>query len=161
MSEQPMTDRMVAAMANPHTDILGHCTGRLVVGQGPAGVDVRRRARVRRVRALRQGGRDQLPARAARPADAPARAGRRRRVQGVDRQRRPRGRSARVAALRLRPRRRGGRARRSDRQHVAGRAAPRLDRLARVSAARRQVATASRGRSPTDRATSSSHIPAG
>ena len=29
-----MTDRMVAAMANPHTDVLGHCTGRLVVGKG-------------------------------------------------------------------------------------------------------------------------------
>jgi putative hydrolase len=34
MDEQPMTDRMVAAMANPHSDILGHCTGRLVVGKG-------------------------------------------------------------------------------------------------------------------------------
>jgi putative hydrolase len=34
MSEQPMTDRMVAAMANPHADILGHCTGRLVIGKG-------------------------------------------------------------------------------------------------------------------------------
>jgi putative hydrolase len=29
-----MTPRMVAAVANPHTDILGHCTGRLVVGRG-------------------------------------------------------------------------------------------------------------------------------
>ena len=29
-----MTERMVAAMANPHVDILGHCTGRMVVGQG-------------------------------------------------------------------------------------------------------------------------------
>ena len=34
MSEQPMTDRMVAAMANPNTDILGHCTGRMVMGKG-------------------------------------------------------------------------------------------------------------------------------
>jgi putative hydrolase len=34
MGEQPMTDRMVAAMANPNTDILGHCTGRLVLGKG-------------------------------------------------------------------------------------------------------------------------------
>jgi putative hydrolase len=34
MAAQPMTDRMVAAMANPHTDILGHCTGRLVLGKG-------------------------------------------------------------------------------------------------------------------------------
>jgi putative hydrolase len=29
-----MTRRMVAAVANPHTDILGHCTGRMVVGRG-------------------------------------------------------------------------------------------------------------------------------
>jgi putative hydrolase len=34
MSEQPMTDRMVAAMANPNADILGHCTGRMVLGKG-------------------------------------------------------------------------------------------------------------------------------
>jgi putative hydrolase len=25
---------MVAAISNPHTDVLGHCTGRLVVGRG-------------------------------------------------------------------------------------------------------------------------------
>jgi putative hydrolase len=29
-----MTRRMVAAVANPHTDILGHCTGRIVAGRG-------------------------------------------------------------------------------------------------------------------------------
>ena len=29
-----MTPRMVAAVLNPHTDILGHCTGRLVTGRG-------------------------------------------------------------------------------------------------------------------------------
>lgn len=34
MDAQPMTDRMVAAIANPHMDILGHCTGRLVLGKG-------------------------------------------------------------------------------------------------------------------------------
>jgi putative hydrolase len=34
MEREPMTDRMVAALANPHVDILGHCTGRLVVGRG-------------------------------------------------------------------------------------------------------------------------------
>ena len=28
----PMTRRMVRAVANPHTDVLGHCTGRLVSG---------------------------------------------------------------------------------------------------------------------------------
>lgn len=34
MSRRPMTDRMVAAIANPHSDILGHCTGRMVLGRG-------------------------------------------------------------------------------------------------------------------------------
>src|SRR5436190_6946806 len=29
-----MTARMLAAIANPHLDILGHCTGRIVVGRG-------------------------------------------------------------------------------------------------------------------------------
>ncbi|MEX2434182.1 MAG: histidinol phosphatase, partial [Acidimicrobiia bacterium] len=28
--------RMITALASPHTDILGHCTGRLVVGRGRA-----------------------------------------------------------------------------------------------------------------------------
>ena len=34
MEAEPMTRRMVAAVANPHCDILGHCTGRLVTGRG-------------------------------------------------------------------------------------------------------------------------------
>jgi putative hydrolase len=34
MAEQPMTDRMVAAIANPHMDVLGHCTGRMILGRG-------------------------------------------------------------------------------------------------------------------------------
>lgn len=34
MEGRQMTDRMVAALASPHVDILGHCTGRLVVGRG-------------------------------------------------------------------------------------------------------------------------------
>ena len=29
MGERPMTRRMVAALANPHLDVLGHCTGRM------------------------------------------------------------------------------------------------------------------------------------
>src|SRR4051794_1122004 len=28
-----MTARMLTAVANPHTDVLGHCTGRLVIGR--------------------------------------------------------------------------------------------------------------------------------
>lgn len=31
---EAMTRRMVAAIANPHVDVLGHCTGRLVTGRG-------------------------------------------------------------------------------------------------------------------------------
>jgi len=34
MSSAEMTPRMVAAVASPHVDILGHCTGRIVVGRG-------------------------------------------------------------------------------------------------------------------------------
>ena len=30
----PMTERMIAAIGNPHTDVLGHCTGRLLTGRG-------------------------------------------------------------------------------------------------------------------------------
>jgi putative hydrolase len=33
MPAEEMTPRMVAAVANPHTDVLGHCTGRLVMGE--------------------------------------------------------------------------------------------------------------------------------
>jgi putative hydrolase len=29
-----MTPRMLAAIANPHTDVLGHCTGRMILGRG-------------------------------------------------------------------------------------------------------------------------------
>jgi putative hydrolase len=32
MPADEMTQRMVTAVANPHTDVLGHCTGRLVTG---------------------------------------------------------------------------------------------------------------------------------
>jgi putative hydrolase len=32
MPAGPMTDRMVTAIRNPHTDVLGHCTGRLLGG---------------------------------------------------------------------------------------------------------------------------------
>ena len=76
---------------------------------GPARVDVRRRARVRGRGALRQGDRDQLPPGAARPADASAGDGRRRRVQGLDRLRRARHVAARLAAVRVPPRRRSRR----------------------------------------------------
>ncbi|OIJ85178.1 histidinol phosphatase [Streptomyces sp. MUSC 14] len=34
MDARSMTRRMVAAVRDPHTDVLGHCTGRLVTGRG-------------------------------------------------------------------------------------------------------------------------------
>jgi putative hydrolase len=34
MSSEPMTERMVAAVRNPHVDVLGHCTGRMLGGRG-------------------------------------------------------------------------------------------------------------------------------
>jgi putative hydrolase len=34
MPAGPMTQRMINAVANPHTDVLGHCTGRRVLGRG-------------------------------------------------------------------------------------------------------------------------------
>jgi putative hydrolase len=34
MPSADMTPRMVAAISNPHTDVLGHCTGRMVKGKG-------------------------------------------------------------------------------------------------------------------------------
>jgi len=37
MPAGPMTARMVAAVSNPHVDVLGHCTGRLLGGRGARG----------------------------------------------------------------------------------------------------------------------------
>jgi putative hydrolase len=34
MEPRGMTRRLVTALANPHLDILGHCTGRIIVGRG-------------------------------------------------------------------------------------------------------------------------------
>lgn len=37
MPSAEMTPRMIAAISNPHTDVLGHCTGRQVLGHGRGG----------------------------------------------------------------------------------------------------------------------------
>jgi putative hydrolase len=34
MPADQMTERMIAAVSNPHVDVLGHCTGRLIFGRG-------------------------------------------------------------------------------------------------------------------------------
>ena len=106
MPAAEMTERMLTAVANPHVDVLGHCTG-------PDGdrhpqtprVAVRRRRGLRRVRRARRRRRDQLTAGAARPAEAAAAAGGRGRLHLHDRHRRPRAGPARLAGQRLLPRR--------------------------------------------------------
>jgi putative hydrolase len=39
MDRKPMTERMVLAVASPHVDILGHCTGRLISKRPPSTFD--------------------------------------------------------------------------------------------------------------------------
>ncbi len=39
MDRQPMTERMVRAVASPHVDILGHCTGRMIGKRDPSTFD--------------------------------------------------------------------------------------------------------------------------
>jgi putative hydrolase len=34
MDPKPMTERMLVAVRNPHADVLGHCTGRIIAGRG-------------------------------------------------------------------------------------------------------------------------------
>ena len=72
-----MTTRMLGAIRNPLTNVLGHCTGRLVTGNRGTRPEqrVRREGGLRGLRRARRRGRDQLPARAARPADEADRAG--------------------------------------------------------------------------------------
>lgn len=43
MAHDEMTERMIAAVSNPHVDILGHCTGRQIVGtpRAPSSFDAR------------------------------------------------------------------------------------------------------------------------
>lgn len=95
MDRVAMTKRMVAAIANPRVNVLGHCTGRIVKAgrqaRWPAaGVGVRRRPRLRRLRRLRRRRRDQLAPGAPRPAEAPAAPRRRGGLPVLHRLRRPR-----------------------------------------------------------------------
>jgi putative hydrolase len=59
-----MTRRMLRAIANPQTNVLGHCTGRLVQGSRGTrpGIGVRRRTGLRGLRRERRGRGDQFPA---------------------------------------------------------------------------------------------------
>ena len=104
MERQQMTERMVLAVASPHVDILGHCTGRMIGKRPPStfdadfvfaacaqfGTAVEINCRPERL---------DPPPRVDRPGD-------RVRMLVQHRHRRPCHRSARVATARLRPRRR-------------------------------------------------------
>ncbi len=127
MPEADMTRRMVMAVASPHVDILGHCTGRKVVGQRSTPEPVRRRHRVRRLRAVRHRRRDQLPPRAPGSARGAAGAGARLGLPHLHRHRRPCAGPARVAGLRLRQGRQDGDRARAHHQHDARRRPHRLD----------------------------------
>ena len=133
MSEQPMTDRMVAAMANPHVDILGHCTGRMVLGKGRPestfDADLVFGACAHFDKAVEINCRPERLDPPMRLLEQVVGGG----VQGVDRQRRARRRPARVAALRVRPGGRGGRPARRHREHLARRPAAGVDGVARVT----------------------------
>ena len=122
--DDPADDRRRAVAARRHPRPLHRADDRQA-----AAVGVRRRRRVRRVRRVGHGGGDQLPTGAPRPAVRAARAGDRRRLLVLDRQRRPRHRPARVAAPRLRPGGQGRRPDRADHQHARRRRPPRLDRI--------------------------------
>ena len=116
MESPAMTERMLAAIESPHTDILGPLHRAPHHRPGPAAVHLRRRRRVRRLRPHRHGGGDQLAARAPGPAPGPAPPGRRARLLLRHRHRRPRAGPARLARPRLRQGRRRGGAAGADRQ---------------------------------------------
>ena len=124
MEPAQMTRRMVAAIESPHTDILGHCTGRIVVGRGRPESRFDHAEVFDGVCPHRHRGRDQLAARAPRSARRTAASRHRGGVPGLDRHRRTRTRAARMAGERVREggRRRG--AARAHRQHLAPGAAP-------------------------------------
>ena len=72
MDAKDMTARMVAAIESPHTDILGHCTGRLITGRGrpQSSFDAEAVFAACARTGHRRG--DQLPARAPGPARRPS-----------------------------------------------------------------------------------------
>ena len=133
MAEHEMTRRMVMAVASPHVDILGHCTGRQIVGTAATAVATSTpRSCSRRApefdtaveincRPERQDPPDEL-------LELALRVG----LPRLDRHRRPRARPARMAAVRMRQ---GGPTRhraRPHRQHEVGRRPRRLGRVTPV-----------------------------
>ena len=130
MPAAEMTERMLTAVANPHVDVLGHCTGRMVTGNrkrpesqfdadavfaacAEHGVAVEINSRPERLD----------------PPKRLLRAGRRRGVPVHDRHRRARARPARLARRRVRACRGLRGAGGAGAEHVAGRAAARASAL--------------------------------
>ena len=67
MPSAPMTQRMITAIRNPHTDVLGHFTGRIITGRGrPSPSSTPKRCSP--PAATTTSGGDQLPSRAPGPA---------------------------------------------------------------------------------------------
>jgi hypothetical protein len=123
MDAAAMTARMIGAIRNPRTNVLGHCTGRMVMGnrgtRPSSEFDAKAvfEACVEHDVAVEINSRPSAATR--RPA---ARAGPRPRLPVLDRLRQPRAGPARLPRLRLRAGRGGRHRRRSDRQHLAARA---------------------------------------
>ena len=101
MPSEAMTPRMIAAIRDPNMDILGHCTGRIVVGRGRPEFDVRRRCRVHRMPRTRRRRRGELASGTARPTTTAPPSGDQRRMPPRHRHRRARSGSARMADQRL------------------------------------------------------------
>ena len=121
-----MTPRMVAAVRNPRTNVLAHCTGPARHRQpreAPA-VAVRRREGLPGLPRARRRRRDQLPSGALRPARRAHRAGPRPGLPLHHRLRRPRPGPARHEVARLRARRAPRHPGRAHRHDVARRGGP-------------------------------------
>jgi hypothetical protein len=92
-----MTRRMVAAVRDPHSDVLGHCTGRLVTGRGRPESEFDADEVFAACAETGHGGRDQQPPGAARPTAPTAPPGGRGGCAVLRGHRRARARAARLA----------------------------------------------------------------
>ena len=117
MERQQMTERMVLAVASPHVDILGHCTGRLIGKRPGVGRSTPTTCSPPAPSSAPRSRSTAAPSGSTRRGEL-LDAGHRLRLLLLDRHRRPRHRPAGVAAPRLRPRRRARRAARTGHQHL-------------------------------------------
>ena len=126
MEKADMTRRMIAAVENPHVDILGHCTGRRIVGRPRPQSSFDHEAVFAACAASGTAVEIEFSSRPPRPARRTAPGRSRGRLPILDRFRRSRPRPALVAPAGLRT---GGRSRGTSRihcQHQAARGVPGL-----------------------------------